>query len=156
MTVRLKRRRLFKQRRFRQLIIALVILALWLGMLIVVVEQTSPASPIQTWFDGFYWSVTTLTTVGYGDYVPVTLAGKWIAVLLQLVGAMMFGLVIAIISSYVNRYQDEFYWNRLFDRLNRIEDEIKDLQRRSDYLVKKEHEDDQDQAKRSTDSESKK
>lgn len=138
MSVRL-RRRLFQQRRFRQLIIGLIILALWLGILIVAVEQTHPNSDFHTWFDGLYWSVTTVTTVGYGDYVPVTIVGKWISIVLQLIGALMFGLLIAIISSYVNRYQEEFYWNRMFERLDRLEDQLEKLKKGSNYLVRSNH-----------------
>lgn len=135
------RRQLFKQRRFRQLIVGLVVLSIWLGMMMVLVERDHPSSRFETMFDGFYWAVTTITTVGYGDYVPVTVAGKWISILLQLLGAFIFGLVVAMIGSYVDRYQDEFYWNRLFERLDRLEEKFDTLQKRSDYLVKKDVED---------------
>lgn len=130
------RRRLLKQRRFRQLLVALLILAILLGFAIVPVESKAANAHIHTWFDGVYWSVTTLTTVGYGDIVPVTVTGRVYALGLQLIGAIMFGLIIAMISSYVNRAQDEFYWNRLFERMDRMEEELNDIKKKNDYLVK--------------------
>jgi voltage-gated potassium channel Kch len=131
-------KRVIRLKKFRQVLMALILMALALGLLIVPVEMSAANSEIKNPFDGVYWAVTTLTTVGYGDIVPVTYLGKIISILLQLVGAMMFGISIALFSMYLNRSQDEFYWNRLFDRLNRLEEQVIDLKKRSDYLVKKE------------------
>lgn len=42
----------------------------------------------------FYFVMTTLATVGYGDYSPVTAAGKLLAVLMYLIGIGLLGVVI--------------------------------------------------------------
>jgi voltage-gated potassium channel len=44
-------------------------------------------------FDGIWWAVVTAATIGYGDYVPETFAGRITGIILMLVG-------IAIVSSY--------------------------------------------------------
>ncbi|MEN8253461.1 MAG: potassium channel family protein [Patescibacteria group bacterium] len=131
-------RKLLEQRKFRFLLIAMFVIALGLGLLIVPLENNQ--GNIKTPFDGLWWAVTTLTTVGYGDYVPVTFPGKILGIVLQLIGAIMFGLLIAMMGSTVNRVQDEFYWRRLFERFDRMEKIIDDLMKRSDFLVKSEEE----------------
>ncbi|MDR1034190.1 MAG: potassium channel family protein [Bifidobacteriaceae bacterium] len=56
-------------------------------------ERYAPESNIHTVFDGFYWAVTTITTVGYGNHYPVTFEGKIIAMVLMVSGIIMIGIV---------------------------------------------------------------
>jgi voltage-gated potassium channel len=60
------------------------------SILIVWVENDT----FPTLFDGFWWVMTTVTTVGYGDYYPVTIAGRVIAIVLYIVGIGLIGVVI--------------------------------------------------------------
>ena len=48
--------------------------------------------------DAMWWAIVTLTTVGYGDVVPVTLAGRIVAGFTMLAGVMMLALPIGIVS----------------------------------------------------------
>lgn len=125
-----------KQRRFRQLLVSSIILSILLGLLIVPIEARSQRRNINDVSDGLWWSIQTLTTVGYGDVTPVTEWGRFLGVIMQLVGAVMFGSVIALISTSMSRNQEEFYWNRLFERLNRMEESITKLEKESSFLVK--------------------
>lgn len=53
---------------------------------------------------GLWWSAQTVTTVGYGDNVPVTLAGRLVAVLVMLLGISFLTVVTAAITStFVSR-----------------------------------------------------
>ena len=49
---------------------------------------------ISAW-EGVYFAIITATSVGYGDIAPETLIGQLISVALALIGAVLFGLVIA-------------------------------------------------------------
>jgi voltage-gated potassium channel len=46
-----------------------------------------------------WWSVATLTTVGYGDVVPVTVAGRFIGAMTSLLGIAFFALPAGILAS---------------------------------------------------------
>ncbi|MDI4663299.1 cyclic nucleotide-gated ion channel/potassium channel family protein [Xanthobacter autotrophicus] len=49
--------------------------------------------------EAMWWAITTLTTVGYGDVVPVTTSGRVIGALTMVSGLVMLALPIAIIAS---------------------------------------------------------
>ena len=49
--------------------------------------------------ESMWWAVVTLTTVGYGDVVPVTLAGRLVASVTMMMGLMMIALPIGIVAT---------------------------------------------------------
>lgn len=52
---------------------------------------------VSTW-DGVWWAVTTMTTVGYGDLYPATDTGRAIAILVMLIGIGFLSLLIGAVS----------------------------------------------------------
>jgi voltage-gated potassium channel len=58
--------------------------------------------------EGLWWSVQTVTTVGYGDVVPTTTAGRLVAALVMLLGLAFIAVITAAItSSFVARATEE-------------------------------------------------
>lgn len=53
---------------------------------------------INIFFDAVWWGFTTVTTVGYGDIVPVTVAGKILGILLMLGGTALFATFTALFA----------------------------------------------------------
>jgi voltage-gated potassium channel len=56
--------------------------------------------------DAMWWAIVTLTTVGYGDVVPMTAIGRVIAGFTMLAGLMMLALPIGIIA---NAFSEEIH-----------------------------------------------
>jgi voltage-gated potassium channel Kch len=57
---------------------------------------------------GLWWAVQTVTTVGYGDHVPATVAGRLVAALVMLVGiGFLTVITAAITSTFVARSRRE-------------------------------------------------
>ncbi len=73
----------------------------------------------ETLVNTFYFVMTTFTTVGYGDYSPVTIAGKLFTVFMFLIGIGLLGVVIGkIIDSFTlfRRMREEGRMNYMNDR----------------------------------------
>ncbi len=64
-------------------------------------ERYEPGANITTLGDGFWWALTTMTTVGYGDRFPVTPVGRLVAAALMVSGIALLGVVTATIASWL-------------------------------------------------------
>jgi len=63
-------------------------------------ERSSPDASITTFPDAIWWTMTTISTVGYGDRFPVTWQGRLVAVSLMVAGIALLGVVTATIASW--------------------------------------------------------
>lgn len=62
-------------------------------------ESGLQVSTLTRYLDALYYSVTTLTTVGYGDRVPSTNVEKVISILCELAGSVTFGIIAGSLST---------------------------------------------------------
>ncbi|KIL53170.1 potassium channel family protein [Jeotgalibacillus campisalis] len=58
-----------------------------------------------TLFDSFWWTMTTVTTVGYGDFFPVTVPGRLVGIFLFIFGIGLIGVLIGKIVEAASTYQ---------------------------------------------------
>jgi voltage-gated potassium channel len=54
-------------------------------------------------FDGVWWAMTTISTVGYGDQYPVTTGGRIVGMALMVLGPVLIGLVATGVASMVTQ-----------------------------------------------------
>ena len=64
-------------------------------------ERAAPNANITSFGDSLWWAAVTITTVGYGDFTPVTLRGRSVATLLMLGGVAVLGVLTATLSSWL-------------------------------------------------------
>lgn len=63
-------------------------------------EHKAPGANITNFGDAVWWAFVTITTIGYGDYYPVTFEGRAIAVLLMLSGLALVSLITISLGSW--------------------------------------------------------
>ena len=67
---------------------------------ITITERSVEGSNIKNFADGLWWATTTVTTVGYGDRYPTTSEGRFLAVLLMIVGISLIGVITASVAAW--------------------------------------------------------
>jgi voltage-gated potassium channel len=83
---------------FTSFILTVVVL---LGTLMYVVE--GPENGFESIPQSIYWTIVTITTVGYGDITPQTATGKWIASLIMLCGYVIIAVPTGLVTVAMTR-----------------------------------------------------
>ncbi len=97
-------RSVFRRGNLGRFLLAASILVLNGAAIVFFVERHAPGSNIHTFGDSVWWSVVTVTTVGYGDYFPVTVAGRITAVFIMAIGILTLAVITAqVASSFVDQ-----------------------------------------------------
>jgi voltage-gated potassium channel len=71
-----------------------------------VAEDVGVGGRVHSFFDALWWSLSTITTVGYGDIYPVTAVGRIIGGFTMIVGISTFAVVTAKVAQFLVRSDD--------------------------------------------------
>ncbi|KAI1713413.1 ion transport protein domain-containing protein [Ditylenchus destructor] len=82
---------------------------IFFSTLLYFVEKDEPQTPFTSIPAAFWWAIVTMSTVGYGDYVPVTIPGKLIASGAILSGVLVLALPITIIVDNFMKVSGSFH-----------------------------------------------
>lgn len=78
----------------------IAVLVVFTGSIAVLEFERRAGGNITTAEDALWWAIVTITTVGYGDFYPVTMEGRLVAVGLMVVGVGLFGTLSGIAASW--------------------------------------------------------
>lgn len=67
--------------------------------LMYLIEHNEQPEKFRSILHGVYWAITTVTTVGYGDVVPVSNMGKMVGAVVMLMGYLLIALPVGVIAS---------------------------------------------------------
>lgn len=90
------------QKRSREIIAALTVLALLtVTASVLMYEIENPVQPekFDSVFTGMYWAMTTITTTGYGDLVPITSLGRFVGFMTMLLSIGVVAIPAGIFSA---------------------------------------------------------
>ncbi|HFI2691846.1 TPA: potassium channel family protein [Streptococcus suis] len=88
----------------------------------------------KSFFDAVWWSIVTMTTVGYGDIVPQDTISKVIAILLMLVGISTFGMVTSTITRFFSETERETKLDALIAKVDEQTELLRQLEKKIESL----------------------
>lgn len=109
------------------LLMALVIIGL--SALLVRAAENGHGGRIRGLGDSLWWAFTTVTTVGYGDAVPVTPVGRAVAALLMLTGIALFGVITANLAAFLVERGEEEVEGEIEEEMVTVSDQLAELTR---------------------------
>lgn len=126
--------------RTMQAVVISVVLLLWIGSVAVLsAEGEVEDSAINNFGDALWWAIVTVTTVGYGDFSPVSTTGRIVAVVMMLLGIALIGVVTASVAAWfvsaTSGEEDRADEQREADRHALLQERIDRLEAKIDRLV---------------------
>ncbi|SFV75650.1 Potassium voltage-gated channel subfamily KQT; possible potassium channel, VIC family [hydrothermal vent metagenome] len=92
------------------------------SVLIYVVEANNPKSDINTLFEAFYWSIVTISTVGYGDITPSSDIGRIVAVIVIIAGIAVLAFTTSLVISAFTEKLDDMKEDKIIENLEKAKD----------------------------------
>ena len=98
------------------------------------VESGQENSQINSYLDALWWTIATITTVGYGDTIPVSDVGKIIAMFYMIFGIAVLAIFLSVLGTkfYQRRFEKEE--KKISHAQKLILDRIDDLEKNQEKL----------------------
>ncbi|WP_321314284.1 NAD-binding protein [Halarcobacter sp.] len=77
---------------------------------------------VNHFFDAVYWSLITISTVGYGDIVPITPEGKFVTLILVINGFLVIAFSTSIVTTALAQRMETIKKNRVENEVNKLDE----------------------------------
>ncbi|MEZ8193998.1 ion transporter [Vibrio cortegadensis] len=108
-----------------------IILVIFGAIAILQLEKGVAESNIQSASDALWWAFVTITTVGYGDFYPVTNEGRVIAAILMTAGVGLFGTFTGFVASWFLEEDEDDQGKHI---ITSLKDEVSELRSEIEQL----------------------
>jgi len=88
-------------------LLSVMLLVIILGTLMYIIENSARTNGFENIPNSIYWSIITLTTVGYGNIVPMTILGKIVASFIMILGYGIIAVPTGIVTAEFSRKRKE-------------------------------------------------
>ncbi len=120
--------RLLRRHRLHYALVVTFVVVIGAAALVLSLEEGSGGT-IDSFGDALWWSITTVTTVGYGDTFPVTPAGRGVAAFLMVTGIAVFGVLTANVAAFFLERDEEQDANSVAELLQQVLKRLDTLER---------------------------
>ncbi len=116
----------FTERKFELFtLFLLTVIVIFFGSTIMFVyEGTGINEKVTSYFDAVYWAVITVSTVGYGDIVPVTIEGKFVTAVLIINGILVIAFSTSIVTTSLVERMELIKQSRVENQVQKLKDYI--------------------------------
>ncbi|XDF76862.1 ion transporter [Aliivibrio fischeri] len=114
-----------------------IILVIFGSIAVLQLEQGVEGANIQNATDALWWAFVTITTVGYGDFYPITFEGRIIAAILMTAGVGLFGTFTGFVASWFLEESEEDQGQHIIANLKNEVSELKNDIQELKELIKK-------------------
>lgn len=95
---------------YKKFLYSLLGVSIFFGTIILLlhsIESDVEGSKMPTWQDALWYVVATITTIGYGDVIPVTYWGRTVGFIVMLSSLGVYGLIISQIANFMNTLKEQ-------------------------------------------------
>ncbi|MCJ7444605.1 MAG: ion transporter [Methanotrichaceae archaeon] len=92
-------KRQLAQNTFAATILAVIVVVSFAGAWVLRAESELETANIKTPADAIWWCLVTITTVGYGDFYPVTSSGRMVGVFVMFSGVALIGVLSGLLAN---------------------------------------------------------